>query len=146
MAALYEVSIRTPAAGAAAAFAAIRSSASLRPVIREIGIVSTAATAASIGLIRASNTPVATTSVLGQAQDTAEPAALTNVDSGWSTAPTVGASFLKRVDLPATIGSGIVWTWDRGKGLVIPVSSSLVLWNFGGGAGPVLDLWVVWEE
>ena len=46
---------------------------------------------------------------------------------GWATPPTVPAKFIKRLPAPATVGSGIIWTWP--EGLVIPVSSALVVWN-----------------
>lgn len=146
--AFYEVGVRTPAAAAGAAFATLHTGASLRARLREVHLFSTAATAASIGIVRASNTPVATTSTPGQAQDPAEPASTINVDTAWSTAPTVGANFLRRIDLPATIGSGVIWAWPDGQsnGLLIAVSSWLVIWNFGGSAGPILDVVAVWEE
>lgn len=146
--AFYELGVRSPAAASAAAFATIHTGASLRCRIREIHLFSTAATAASIGIIRASNTPVATTSTLGQAQDPADGAATVNVDTAWSTAPTVGSNYLRRIDLPATIGSGVIWTWPDGQshGLMIATSSWLVIWNFGGSAGPILDVNVIWEE
>lgn len=45
----------------------------------------------------------------------------------WGTGPTVPTYFFRRIALPATIGTGVIWTFP--EGLVIPVSSSLVLWN-----------------
>lgn len=146
--AFYETGVRTPAAAAGAAFATLHTGASLRARIRELHIFSTAATAASIGLIRPSNAPVASTSVLGLAQDPAEPASTVNVDTAWSTAPTIGSNFLRRIDFPASIGSGVIWTWPDGQsnGLLVAVSSYLVLWNFGASAGPILDVVLVWEE
>jgi hypothetical protein len=60
----------------------------------------------------------------------------------WGTAPTAPTNFLRRVTLPATIGAGIIWTFPRG--LVIPVSSSIVIWNIG--TNSVADIWIVIDE
>ncbi len=105
-----------------------------------------AATASSIGLIRPSNSPVATTSVLGLAENTADPASTVNIDTAWSTVPTIGTSFLRKITLPATIGAGMLFQFPADKPLIVPVSSFLVLWNFGVGAGSVLNGYVKWME
>lgn len=144
--AFYEAGVTGVAAAAGAAYATIHTGANAKAAIREIGIFLSSATASSIGLIRASNTPVATTSQLGQAQDSVQPASTVNIDTAWSTAPTVGSIFLRKAGLPATIGSGIIWTWPNGSGLVIPTSAWLVIWNFGGSAGATPVVYVVWEE
>jgi len=57
----------------------------------------------------------------------------------WGTSPTVPAKFLRRISLPATIGTGVIWTF--GNGIVIPVSSSIVLWNIA--ANAVVDAYAV---
>jgi len=59
----------------------------------------------------------------------------------WGTSPTIPAKFFRRVTLPATIGTGVIWTFP--KGLVIPVSSSIVLWNAG--ANSVVDAYAVFD-
>lgn len=142
----YEVGVTTPAAASAAAYATLHTGANLNCAIREVGVFVTAATSSSIGLIRASNTPVATTSTLGQAQDTVVAASTVNVDTAWSTAPTIGSNYLRKAVLPATIGAGIIWTWPNGDGLVVPVSAWLVLWNFGAAAGSACTAYIVYEE
>ncbi len=142
----YEVAVRTPAALTVAPFATLHTVATDRAMIREIGIFSSTATAASVGLIRASNTPVATTSALGQAADPGNPAGTVDLDTAWSTAPTVGTIFLRRISLPANTGAGVIWTWQPGADLVLAISSWLVFWNFGGATGPALDVYVAWDE
>jgi|SRR5262245_9270749 len=142
----YAVSVVTPAAASGAAYATLHTGASERCRIQEIHCYTTAATASRIALGRKNNTPVATTSVLGQAEDPADAAATVNLDSAWSTAPTTPAQFLRRASLVASIGAGFVWTWPIGKELVIPLSDWLVIWNDGAAAGSALALTVVWEE
>jgi hypothetical protein len=115
-----------------------------KPRIVEIGVFLNAGTASSIQLIRPSNTPVASTSVLGQAEEVSDPAGTCNVDTAWSTAPTISAPPLRRVLFPATAGAGLIWTFPQG--LTIPVSGWIVLWNFGAGAGSALSVYFVWDE
>jgi hypothetical protein len=142
----YSVGVVTPAAASAAAYATIHTAAGDRARILEIGAFTTAATASRIALGRKNNTPVATTSVLGQAEDPADTAAVTNVDTAWSTAPTAPANFLRRASLAAVIGAGVVWTWPVGKELIIPVSDWLIIWNDGASAGSALAFYAVWDE
>jgi len=146
MASIYSLGVRTPAATAGAAYATIHTAASDRAYVREVGIFLSAATASSVALVRSSNTPVASTSALGQAHDTAAPSATVNVDSAWSTAPTVGANYLRRTTLPATIGAGLIWTFPPDAPLILNASQWLVLWNFGIAAGSALDIYCVWDE
>lgn len=144
--ALYTLGFSSAAAAAGAAYATIHTPAGVRARILEIGLACNAATASPVGLIRASNTPVATTSQIGQAEDPADGASVTNVDTTWSTAPTIGTLFLRKFGLPATIGAGVIWGWPDGAPLVIAASSWLVLWNFGASAGSVLNGYIKWRE
>jgi len=47
----------------------------------------------------------------------------------WATGPTVPANFDERISIGGTIGNGAIFTFPQG--IVIPVSSALVLWNIG---------------
>lgn len=104
-----------------------RSAASVRPKVLEISYISATATAQSIGLGRPQAIGVTPVNVLFQADDPSDPAATSAGSLSWATSPTVPLIFHRRWNGAATIGVGIVWTFPRG--LVIPVSSSLVLWN-----------------
>lgn len=147
MAASYTVGFASVAAAAGAAYATLHTGASYRARIREVGLFVNAATASSVQLIRPNNTPVASTSILGQTQDPGDPASTINVDTAWSTAPTIGTNVpLRKGAIPAAIGNGLVWTWPADQPLIVPVSSWLVLWNYGAGAGSVLNCWITWEE
>ena len=143
---MYEVAVRTPAAASAAAYATIHTPAGAKARIREIGAFTSAATLSPIGLGRPANTPVATTSVLGQALDPLLGASLNNVDTAWSTAPTAPTQFFKRIALPATAAVGVIWAWSAEAPLIVPVSAWVVLWNFGGSTAAALDVYIKWEE
>ncbi len=142
---IYTAAVTTPAPAAGAAFCAINTPASKTIRIKEIGIFSTVATASSIQVIRPANTPVATTNVLGQAQDSQLGASVVNVSTAWSTAPTITAMVpLRRIVLPATISAGMIWTFP--DPIVLAISSWLILWNFGAGAAPISAAYFVWDE
>ena len=143
----YQVSVTTPAAAASAPFATIRAGASSRVRLLELGIFLNAATATSVALIRATNAFVPTTSIIGQPYDTNDPASIANVDTAWSTAPTVTvANSMRRIALPATIGAGVIWTFDPMLAVGPAGTAGLVLWNFGSSAGSALNVYAAWEE
>jgi hypothetical protein len=109
-----------------------RSSASNRPKILEVSWISTAATAHSIGIGRPQAIGVTPVNVLFQADDPGDPASVTNGSLSWATSPTTPLIFHRRANFAATVGVGVVWTFPRG--LVIPVSSAIVVFNITAGA------------
>lgn len=144
--ALYRVAIRTAATGAGAAIADLRTAAGDRAFIREIGAFVVTATASSVGIIRPATLGTTSTTTVPQAGDPADPAATALLGSVWSAAPTISTNvYHRRILLPATIGAGVIWTFGP-RDLVVPVSSSLLLWNFGAGANAALDLYIDFEE
>lgn len=110
----------------------------------ELGFFLAEATASTIGLGRPQAIGITPTSPVDfLPEDTEDVIASGVVQSAvaWGTGPTEPANFLRRITLPATIGTGVIFTWPTG--LVIPVNSSLVLWNLGTNA--VLDCHAVIE-
>lgn len=139
----YSLGVRTSSGTTGAAAWEIRSASTDRLRIMEIGIFLAAATASTYGLGRPAAIGITPTSpVTLLAEDFADPPATGTSALAWGTGPTVPAAFLRRVSLPATVGSGIIWTFP--KGLVIPVSSSLVLWNLA--TNGVVDAYAVIDE
>lgn len=131
MPALYQVSDRSASITAAARFAEIRTAATDRAFVREIGVaVGVAGAAPTIGLIRPNAIGVTpTTPKTAQSLDPAAPAASITSAVAWGTAPTLPGTpiYLARVGLPASLGAGWVWSWNPGEELIIPVSSSLLI-------------------
>jgi hypothetical protein len=122
----------------------LRSTATDRLFVRELGITLAAATASTFGLGRPAAigvTPTAPVTVV--AMDPGDPAGTGTVALAWGTGPTIPAAFLRRIGLPATIGSGIIWTFGE-RGLVVPASSSVILWNLS--ATGVSDVYVEIDE
>ena len=106
-----------------------------------------AATASTFGLGRPSAIGVTpTTPVAGQAEDSADAASAAQTAVAWTTKPTAPASsiYLRRIALPAAIGAGVIWTWPDGPGLIVPINSSIVIFNLA--TNGVIDCYARWEE
>jgi len=142
---LYSASVTTPAAAAAAAFAAIRAASTDRVRVKEIGGFLNAATATSAQLVRAATNGTASTTTAMQPNDPSDPAATSLIVTAWSVAPTISTNVpLRRVVMPATAGNG--WVWVFPDPIIIASTADLLLWNFGAGAASALSLYVVVDE
>jgi hypothetical protein len=64
------------------------------------------------------------------------PACVTTASLSWGTSPTAPSPYHRRWNTAGTVGVGVIWTFPRG--LVIPVSASLVVFNIT--AGVALDV------
>lgn len=128
--ALTSLGVLTTGTASGAAAWEIRCGASARVRIMELGIFLNAATASIIGLGRPAAIGVTPTSPIDfPMEDPADIAVSGECQSAlaWGTSPTSPTIFYRRIAFPATVGVGVIWTWP--KGLVIPASGSLVLWN-----------------
>lgn len=104
----------------------IRTASTTRAKVLENGYTSQTATAQALGIGRPQAQGVTPVNVLFQGEDPND-TAVSNCSLSWGTSPTVPLQFFRRVSLPATIGSGYIYTFPRG--LIVPVSARLVLWN-----------------
>jgi len=141
--AIYSIGVRSVNANITQAFVEIYTPATLGIRVMEIGICQLAAAVVAIGLGRpaAQGLIPATTSLFQAEQSTSDPAAKTTLALSWGTSPTVPVVFLRRVNT-ALAASGVIWTFPRG--LYLPPSASLVLWNIT--AGSAADVWFVIDE
>jgi hypothetical protein len=141
--ALYSLAQRTSNVTTAAACWEIRTASTDRAAIVELGISLVTAAATVIGIGRPQAIGVTPTSpVTMLAEDSGAPAGTVTAAVAWGTGPTVPLQFFRRWSFPATIGSGMVFTFPQG--LIIPVSGSIILWNVLGGA--TLDVYAVVDE
>lgn len=141
--AIYSLANRTAVGTIAVAPIELRTSATKRVKVLEIHVVMAAATASIFGVGRPAAIGVTPTGPINLlAEEPSDPTATSTTAMAWSTPPTVPANFFRRVNLPATIGAGQILTFPRG--LIIPVSSSLVLWNIT--ATGVADVTFVVDE
>jgi len=145
--AVYSATVETTAAAAGAAYAALVPGA-VRASIREIEITNTTAVTCAVGLIRTLTQGTATAPVLGQVEDIADQAAVGSVATAWSVAPTIAGSpvYQRRIRLPASIGSGVIWSWpDKALKATNAATGGLLLWNYTG-TGQILCVRYSWEE
>lgn len=96
--------------------------------VLEFSFMQVTGTASSYGFGRpaAQGITPATTSTF-QRDNTGDPVCVTTVSLTWGTSPTAPTNYHRRYNSAATIGVGMIWTFPRG--LVVPVSASLVLFN-----------------
>jgi hypothetical protein len=113
-----------------------------RARVLEIGIFLAAATASTFGLGRPAVVGVTPTTPVDFLPEDPADVVATGIVQGalaWGTLPTAPANFFRRVSLPATIGTGVIWTFP--KGLTIGVSGNLVVYNIT--ANGVADMYAV---
>lgn len=131
MSKVYEVSLAHTTSTAAAHIATVVTASTSRVEVREIGVFATTAAAGEVGLGRpaAVGTGGVATTALGQAMDSADTASVTNLCTHFTTLePTAPTVFMRRIQLPASVGAGVVWVWGQGE-LIVPVSANLCVWQ-----------------
>lgn len=78
----------------------------------EIGIFANTAVTADLALFRTTAVGTRTTPTSFLPEDPAHTLASgASMATAWSVAPTVAATALRRVQIPANVGSGVIWTW-----------------------------------
>lgn len=123
----------------------VRTTSSKDIRIWEIGVFASTAVALSVGLIRSLTVGATFTTISPVADDTSAGAATVLVDTAITTQPTITANtYLRKVVLPATIGAGVIWSFPMG--VVVPVSSGMLLWNYGASTGPAVEGYWTYEE
>lgn len=140
---IYSLGVRTSNVTIANPTFEARTGANDIPRLMELGVWMAAATASIFGLGRPQaigGSP--TTPVTVIAEDPSDPAGSLATALAWGTPPTVPLYFFRRINLPATIGAGVILTFPRG--LKIAVSNSVVLWNIT--ATGVADVHIVEDE
>lgn len=120
--------------------------AAVRPLILEVGVFNTTATALVVALNRLSTAGTPGTAITAVPEDAPEQAAVATPKNGHTVGPTVGGE-LRRASLGAAIGSGVIWTWPDNHPLEIAAATT----NGIGvlvptGTGQILDFYVVWNE
>jgi len=141
--AIYSIARRTTNVTSGQSAHTIYTAASDRGAILEAGVFMAAATASTYSLGRPAAAGITPTSpVLLLAEDPGNPAATINSALAWGTSPTSPTTDLRRISLPATIGTGVIWTFPRG--MIIAISSNFVLQNLA--TNGVVDSYFVVDE
>lgn len=141
----YDIGFTKAALSAAGMIAQLRAGSGRDLRLFEIGFFATTAVTAEFGLIRPTAVGATFTSTaVGAALDNASAAGVAVVDTAATTPPTIGTNYMRRIQLPATAGAGVIWTFPNG--INIPVSTSLALWQITAAAGPAISGYVDYDE
>jgi hypothetical protein len=145
---VYGLSVGSSAAAAtAAAFWEVRVGSTRRVKIYKQKVTNTTTVVANVGLILASNTPAGTATQQSAGKyDSADAAAAVVGEAAWTTAPTVGTTYLDQFTIGGAAGNGIVEPWQSDKEITLAAAASLIYWNWGGSTGPALSIAISVEE
>ncbi len=121
-----------------------------RSFLREKRTSTTTAIYSPVGLIYPNNSPVASTSTTPIQHDVQDAAATCELDTGWSTSPTIAASpsWLETVAIGPAQGQTLIETYPldgQGK-ITIAKTTYIVGWNFGTNGASALALTIMYEE
>jgi hypothetical protein len=139
--AVFSIARRTSSGTTAAPALGLRTTSTKPAKVMVAELFLAAATASTYGIGHAAAigvTPTSPVTLLSNDQGTAT----TVTALAWATPPTVPANFFKRISLPATIGSGVIWTFPRG--ITVGVSGEFVYWNLA--TNGVIDANIEVEE
>lgn len=140
----YDIGVTKTTGAAAGLLCQLRAGSGRQLQIWEIGVFSTTAVAGEVGLIRPTVVGATfTSSAVGAAEDPSSAAGVAVVDTAATTAPTIGTNYMRRIQFPATIGSGVIWTFPNG--LWVPVSLSMALWQISA-AAVTYDAYFCYDE
>jgi len=142
---IYSIAVRTTNNTVSQCAVTLVSSATVRLNVLEHGLTQLFNNASTFGIGFPNTAGVtAAGTANGLAEDASGPSSATQAVLSWSTQPVwFPAAYHRRVNLPATIGSGIIWTFPRG--MTVPVSNSMVLYNLTSTQSNC-EVWYVWDE
>jgi hypothetical protein len=139
----------TTAATALLPMASIYATAAVTPVVVEVGVFNTTATALNVGLCRLTTAGTSSAVVGVYETDSAQAPISTPRNSHSSTGPTISGVPIRLTDLGAAIGAGLIWTFGNGPntGIVIPAGTANGIGLYTpNGTGQVCDVYWVWDE
>jgi hypothetical protein len=145
--ALYGLAQRTTSSTIATAAQEIRSTSANKPRMLEYGLSQVSAGAATYGIGRPTAIGVSPTGPVTFVDegDGNAPAAQTTACVAWGTGPQAPTFFNRRFNSNSTtVGAGVIFIFPRG--MAIPLSSSIVLWNISGASSLYCDVYAVVDE
>lgn len=135
----YTVAARTTVTSSGAAAAELRTGAGRGCWLLSVEWGPTGSTANAFGIGRPAAIGITpTTQVLFQPVNVSDVASGTNLATAWTTPPTVPTNFLRRINQMAQ--QGCAPRLEFGRGVFVPLSSGLVLWNLAVGIGTDMQM------
>lgn len=140
----YDIGVQKATTAAAGLLCQIRTGATRDVRVFEIGVFAVTAVSGEVGLIRPTAVGATfTSSAVGAAEDGAAGAGVAVVDTAATTAPTIGTNYMRRIQLPGSIGAGVIWTFPIG--INVPTSASIALWQLST-AAVTYDVYFTYDE
>lgn len=141
---LYSIGRRTTGTTSGNVAMDVNTGANVFARLMEWGVVLAAATASVYAINRptAVGTRTSPVALLLESESGTTPASECDSALAFSAEPTEATDSLRRVGFPATIGTGMVWTFPRGIGMA--ASTGIVLLNLG--TNGVADSYAVVDE
>ncbi len=113
----------------------VRAAATHKPKIMELAVTFDVASPLALGIGRPAAIGSGVTDVKwGSDEEMGTQTSLTTFVRIWATPPTLPTTFLRRTTLNGANGVTILWIWPRGLG--IPASGSVVVWNLATNSAP----------
>lgn len=113
--------------------------------VREIGVFNTTVTACAFRVARLTAAGTPGTTITSERYETTDVAADMVVSNSWSADGTISASSLRRGQLGAAIGSGVIWTFGS-RGIHIPAGTANGVGIVPIGTGQVVEFYIDWAE
>ena len=127
---LYSIGRRGTVTTSGAAVYDVACSTGVRPKLMEFGLFLGAATASTYGLYKTSALGTRTSPVALVAEEPGDPALaginLVDCAIAFSAEPTEVANEYRKIGLPATIGTGVIWTFPRGLVIANSLSAGII--------------------
>jgi hypothetical protein len=124
--AIYSIGRRTTGTTSGNAAMDVACGSGVRALLMECGFFLGAATASVYALNRTTALGTRTSPVALLAEGDGDPASECDSALAWSAQPSFASDDLRRIGLPATIGTGVIWTFPRGLRIAASLSIALV--------------------
>ena len=142
----YSTGVLTGAGSTTLPIVSLYSIAAVSPVVREVGLTNTTATAVALKM---SYLTSAGTAGAGLTETKYRDGAVAASATGFTThtvAPTLGGDLGYRAQLGASVGSGVIWTFGE-QGITPPVGTAngvgVIVEN---GTGQAIQSYLTWDE
>jgi hypothetical protein len=147
----YSAAFRSAGAGSnLLPLGSIYATATVRPLVVEIGVFNSTTTAVAVAVVRLSaGTGTKGAAITAVYEDDNSQTVLATVANTHTVTPATISSPLRQATLGAAIGSGVIWTFGGGKtaGLVIPnTTNDAIGIIIPTGTGQVCDITFTWDE
>lgn len=134
------------AVGTAVRGPSLYGTAAIKPQIKQIGVWNTTAVACAVAVVRASATGTQGAGLTEVCTSDSTSAIVATAFNTHTADATVGAA-IRQASLGASIGSGVIWTFEDGEFILDKAATTDgVVIICPTGTGQILDFYIAWKE